>query len=306
MKKIENVAFVGRGAIGVNFATFVYDTLGRDHVAFICDEQRKKRYETEGIVYNGKNYDFKYVSNSSEFVKPDLIILATKYTAIDAAIAEMRPFVKDDTIIISTLNGVKSEEDLRKAFGRDKVVRCIARAMAIVYKGNAVTADPVGELAIGVEDDIDRENVESLAIFFDKCHLPYSLSQEIVKESWNKLMFNCGVNQTCAVYGVNYGSVKKNGEYHDRVIKTMKEVQAVANKLGIKITDQDLADTIDPLENFNPNAMPSMRQDVLAKRKTESELFAGYIVPLAEKFGIDVPQNRYYLKRIKEIEAAYK
>lgn len=305
MKQIKSVGIVGRGGIGVNFASFIYNTIGPENIAFIADEKRKQRYQAEGIIYNGKKYNFKYVSDVAEFRPVDLLILSTKYTAIRPAIEEMRPFIKDDTIIISTLNGVKSEEDLRAEFGREKVVRCIARAMAIVYKDNIVTADPVGELVIGAESEIDRKNVASLAHFFDQCHLPYVISKQIVLESWNKLMFNCGVNQACAAYNVPYGEVKKPGKIRDQVLATMKEVQAVANKLSIPITDQDVKDTIAPLDNFNSESMPSMRQDVLAHRKTELELFAGYIVPLGHKLGVSVPNNELFLQKITEIESKY-
>lgn len=305
MKNIKTVGIVGRGAIGVNFATFIYDYLGKDKLVFIADEQRKERYQASPVIYNGKSYDFKYVSSVSEFQQVDLLILATKYTAIEAAIEEMKPFIKNDTIIISTLNGVISEDDLRQAFGREKVVRCIARAMAIVYQGNTVTADPVGELVIGAEQPIDEENVASLRAFFTACHLSFVESDHILLESWHKLMFNCGVNQTCAVFNIPYGQLKPGMPYREKTITTMKEVQAVANKLGIPITDQDVENTIAPLTNFNSESMPSMRQDVLAKRKTELQLFAGYIVPLAKKLGISVPNNEEYLAKIQEIEANY-
>ena len=305
MKNIKTVGIVGRGAIGVNFATFIYDYLGKDKLVFIADEQRKERYQASPVIYNGKSYDFKYVSSVSEFQQVDLLILATKYTAIKAAMEEMKPFIKSDTIIISTLNGVISEDDLRQAFGREKVVRCIARAMAIVYQGNTVTADPVGELVIGAEQPIDEENVASLRAFFTACHLPFVESDHILLESWHKLMFNCGVNQTCAVFNVPYGQLKPGMPYREKAIATMKEVQAVANKLGIPITDQDVENTIAPLTNFNSESMPSMRQDVLAKRKTELQLFAGYIVPLSKKLGISVPNNEEYLAKIQEIEANY-
>ncbi len=60
-----------------------------------------------------------------------------------------------------------------------------------------------------------------------------------------------------------------------------------------------LADTLDP------DGMPSMRQDGLAKRYSEVDLFSGTVLEKAAKHGIDVPVNRELNRRIKEIESAY-
>ena len=56
---------------------------------------------------------------------------------------------------------------------------------------------------------------------------------------------------------------------------------------------------------FNPDGMPSMRQDVLAKRPTEVEQFAGVVRRLAKKHGMPTPANDFFYEKIREIEANY-
>ena len=48
-----------------------------------------------------------------------------------------------------------------------------------------------------------------------------------------------------------------------------------------------------------------MRQDGLAKRYSEVDLFSDTVLEKAAKHGIDVPVNRELNRRIKEIESAY-
>lgn len=298
--KIKNVVMIGRGAIGVIFGTFFQKGLGPDHFAFICDEKRKERYTKEGIIFNGEPYDFRYMTSQEANEKADLIILCTKYTAIQEAIEEMRTFVKEDTIILSTMNGLKSEDDLRQIFGRQKVVRCIAQKMSSVYTGNEVTASPIGELVIGAEDPIDEQNVATLKECFDEIHLPYHIAKDIKNEAMSKLMLNCGINQTCAAYHLKYKDVQKEGKMRDAVVATMHEVQAVALKMGIVLDDDDFAFWMKAIDALDPEGMPSMAQDVLAHRPTEIEIFAGYIVPLAHQYRIDVPYNEKYLSLFKQ------
>ena len=59
------------------------------------------------------------------------------------------------------------------------------------------------------------------------------------------------------------------------------------------------------MPTFNPEGMPSMRQDVLAKRLTEVDEFAGVVRQRAKKFGLPTPANDFFYTRIREIEAGY-
>ena len=56
---------------------------------------------------------------------------------------------------------------------------------------------------------------------------------------------------------------------------------------------------------MNPDGMPSMRQDTLARRPTEVELFAGAMRRLGEKHSVPTPVNDMLYRRIAELEAAY-
>ena len=48
-----------------------------------------------------------------------------------------------------------------------------------------------------------------------------------------------------------------------------------------------------------------MRQDTLARRPTEVELFAGAMRRLGEKHSVPTPVNDMLYRRIAELEAAY-
>ena len=48
-----------------------------------------------------------------------------------------------------------------------------------------------------------------------------------------------------------------------------------------------------------------MAQDRIAQRKTEVEEFAGTICRLAAKRDIQVPQNEWLYRRIRDIEASW-
>jgi 2-dehydropantoate 2-reductase len=49
-----------------------------------------------------------------------------------------------------------------------------------------------------------------------------------------------------------------------------------------------------------------MQQDIEAGRKTEVELFAGTILRLSKKHGIDCPVNQMLYNRIMDMEKTFK
>ena len=80
------------------------------------------------------------------------------------------------------------------------------------------------------------------------------------------------------------------------------QVQAVANAQGIPLNDQDLRNWVQLVDQLDPQAMPSMAQDMVSGRKSELELFSGTVVPIARKLSIDVPVLTSLLEKITAME----
>ena len=116
-------------------------------------------------------------------------------------------------------------------------------------------------------------------------------------------MFNCGLNQGCAAFYTTYGGLQVPGPLQDLFFAAMKEVQMVARKKGIVLTDEDVQAWFDVLKPMSSEGMPSMRQDILSKRKTELALFSGTVVPLAKQLDIKTPVLIDLAKRIEAIES---
>ena len=57
---------------------------------------------------------------------------------------------------------------------------------------------------------------------FDRTGLAYKVPDDILREQWNKLMLNTGVNQVTAVYGAPYSLIQKEGEARTMMIEAMR------------------------------------------------------------------------------------
>ena len=85
----------------------------------------------------------------------------------------------------------------------------------------------------------------------------------------------------------------------------MREVIDLSGKEGVKLTCEDMNKAVAVLRTLDPEAVPSMAQDRLARRKSEADMFAGVVIELGKKYGIMTPANYWMYKRVHEIEEAY-
>lgn len=305
MKTISSVGIVGAGALGVLYADFFTRALGRDHVRVLADRDRTARYQREGIFLNGRRCDFHYADAARETEPADLLLFSVKFGSLEEAIAQCRHLAGPDTVIISVLNGISSEEILGRAFGPEKIVWCVSQKAAALKEGNQATCRGVGTLALGVPQGRDRSRLERLTAFLDAVHFPYELPEDIWRHMWSKLLCNTGCNQVLMVYEGSYGAIQQPGQARETMIAAMGEVVRVANAEGVSLSEADITHWVEILDSFDPTSEPSMRQDGKAHRKSEVELFSGTIRRLAQKHQIPVPVNDWLYQRVREMEAAY-
>lgn len=307
MQNIDSVAIIGMGALGILYGHTIAESLGKGSVTIIVDKERKARYTANPPTFNGKPCPFVFCEPQEYPNKAQLLIFGVKGTALKQAIEEVRNLVGPDTIIVSLLNGITSETILEAAFPKAKVLYSVAQGMAATRVGTAVTCKNPGYLFLGLpQRRADREpQLNAVEIFFDRTGVSYRHEEDIERRIWCKWMFNIGVNQTLAVAEGTFADIQKPGEVRDRYIAAMREVVAVAEKLGIDVTERDVDEYIRIGDGLDPEGMPSLRQDTLAHRCTEVDFFSGALIEKAHEVGVPVPVNEALNREIKAIEASW-
>ena len=116
MKEIKNVLVCGIGAVGSIYANKINE-YNSEYLRVLVDESRLEKYKKNPKIFNGKPLIFNYILPSDETFKADLIIIATKFDGLKDTIKNIENFVKDDTIILSLLNGVTSEDMIAQKYG---------------------------------------------------------------------------------------------------------------------------------------------------------------------------------------------
>lgn len=302
--KIKKIAIVGMGALGLMYGQHIQEACGKEALFFVMDEARHQRHKNDVYLINGQQQAFTMVS-SREATPVDLVIVATKYSGLTEALEEMTNLVGPKTAIISVLNGITSEELIAQRFGDKNLLHCVVLGMDAVREGTSLTFHHKGLVKVGKVKEEQQEALAAVVEFFDKIALPYVVEEDILQALWAKLLLNVGINQTCMVYETSYGGALAKAEARESMFAAMHEVIAVAQCEGVKLTEADFEAAVKVISGLTYEGLPSMRQDALARRKSEVDLFAGTIIALGKKHGVPVPVNEHYYKIIKEIEAQY-
>lgn len=300
---MQTVGIVGLGALGVLFGERLLS--GGADVSIIADEARVQRYRRDGVLCNGEPVAFAY-KTPAQAEPVDLLIFATKESGLRGAMDTAEGFIGENTLILSVLNGVSSEETIAARFGEKNVLYCVAQGMDAVKTGSALTYAHAGVIVLGEkEPGAISPRVQQVADFLNAHGVTAQPVGDMVRRQWGKLMLNVGINQTVMVFEGDYGTVQRSGKPREIMLAAMREVQKLAELEGYPVSNEEFDGWVRLGDSLSPTGKPSMRQDGEAHRKSEVELFAGTIIRRAERFGLDVPVNRWLYDTVKKMEAAY-
>ena len=302
MKEIKNVIICGLGAIGTVYAAKIIQA-NDINLKILVDNSRIKKYTDNPTIFNGKEYIFDYITPEYQNYCADLIIIATKNNVLQDILLQIKPFVSSSTIILSLLNGIKSEDEIASVYGYDKILYSYYIGHTSTRYGRDVKQDGVFKTVFGEINNKEKsEKVLTVQNFFDKTGIPYSVPVDMMYSMWWKFLLNVGYNQASAVLNATYWDFQNCKKVNDFAVNIIKEGILIAEAEGVKNTKNLLTEISDSIKKMLPDTKTSMLQDVEAKRKTEVDIFAGYISVLGKKHGIKTPYNDLCYEIISAID----
>jgi 2-dehydropantoate 2-reductase len=224
-----------------------------------------------------------------------LILLTTKVPASVAALEPIAPMIRDDTTVIVLQNGLNSELIAREALrGHGVVLRGITQFGAIFERAGTIRYMVRGYTLLA-----KHERSARIAEIFNSAGLDCRISDDIEREVWRKLIFNCVVNPITAILATNVGDIVDPAlnPLKQRVIEECFAV-AAAEGVSLKVTLEEL----DAAYVGSPNIV-SMRQDLLRGRPTEIDYLNGAVVARGRVRGVECPVNEGLTQLVKGMEA---
>ncbi|MBI5252329.1 MAG: ketopantoate reductase family protein [Desulfomonile tiedjei] len=302
MKEIKNIAVLGAGAMGAFYASKFYNPSVFSTV-LVARDQRYDLLKADGLVVNGQHYSIPVVHPDEGAQPADLVIVALKNHHLPDAVHDLKNLVGGQTILISVMNGLDSEEYLGSVYGMDKVLYAIAVGIDALRQGNSITYTNPGKIYFGESDNsVPTKRVRQVQEAFERAGIVSETPTDMIRMLWWKFMINVGINQASAVMRVPYGVFQSSADAQTLMETLMREVLILARHVGVNLGEGDLNDWFAVLKTLSPKGKTSMLQDIEAGRKTEVETFAGKVVDLGKLYGILTPANQVVLSIIHVLE----
>lgn len=229
----------------------------------------------------------------------DVVLLGTKLYDVEAAAQGLVPMLHDDTAVICLQNGVDAPAIVERLHGAAHVVPSVVMingeiAGPGVIKHNAMNALTVGEL-----DGRASPRLERFVAIANAAGLEAMLSKDIRLEIWRKFLVLAPMAAISAMTRLPLARIRSEPETWRLAEMGMREVVAVANAEGVRLTEQDVQKTLAFVMGMPETWKASLTVDLEQGRRLEVDWFSGAVCRLGEAARIDTPFHRVALGVLK-------
>lgn len=289
------IAVVGAGGLGGYFGARL--ALGGAEVHFIARGQHLQALRDEGLRVVGPEPMHLPRVNASDDARSvgsvDLVMLCVKLWDTQAALEQMHPLVGEHTAIISFQNGVLKDQAVRAAYGAAAVMGGVGYvATTIESPGVIRQTGPMQRLLFG---EFDGSRSARGQAFLQAClagGIRAELSQDILREIWQKFVFLAGLSGTTTAMRKPIGPIREHAQTRSFLLDVMREVVAVGRAHGVNLPENYAEVRLELTDGLTYDTTSSMHHDLQRGRPLEVRWLAGAVVELGHAKGVPTPLNR--------------
>jgi 2-dehydropantoate 2-reductase len=299
------IAIIGVGGVGGYFGGKLAHA--GYNVTFVARGEHLKAIQQNGLVVKSIHGDFKVESiKATDDIKSigaaDLIITSVKAWQIKEIARELKDVINSNTTILSLQNGILATEELMEFINRENVIGGLCRIISKIESPGVINhlgLDPV--IIFGELDNSVTERIQKINEVFSGAGIRSIISKDIDADLWEKFIAIC-VSGLLAITKTTYGELRELKETRQLMIELFREIYLLSQKVGIKIDPDFVVRTVESIDKVPYNNTSSLTRDVWAGKPSEIEYQNGTVVKLAQKYGIDVPINKFVYSCILPME----
>lgn len=297
--KIQSVAVLGAGAVG-SYVIWGLSERKDIKLGVIAEGERAGRLK-KGCRINNVTYH-PDVWTPQEAHGVDLLIVCLKYGALPGALESIRAIVGENTIVMSLMNGVDSEDIIAEAIGASHMIYSVIKVASHKEDDGYyfVPETTIGIIFGELQAPYDSERVQAIEALFADTGIHYRSTKFAQEEMWSKFRLNVCNNLPQAILGAGVGCYT-DSEHMKAISDGLRnELETIAAAKGIDMSKIEASS-----KHGSPvraSAKFSTLQDIEAGRHTEIDMFSGVLMRMGKELGIPTPYNEYTYHMIKALE----
>eukprot|EP00929_Paragymnodinium_shiwhaense_P112096 TRINITY_DN80354_c0_g1_i1.p1 TRINITY_DN80354_c0_g1~~TRINITY_DN80354_c0_g1_i1.p1 ORF type:complete len:915 (-),score=296.95 TRINITY_DN80354_c0_g1_i1:170-2914(-) len=304
------ICILGCGAMGSVYAALLAEG-GNEVYAVDVWADHVKAINANGLRVQGprgdKTVKIKATTNVDDVGLCDLVVIATKASGVKDAAEKAAKLLKEDGVVLTIQNGLGAGERIAQHIDEKKVMLGIASNFGASLKGpghaehKSMKLICLGELVAGPKS----QRLERVVAAWKTSGFDVQGFEDIHQQVWEKFICNCTYSGSCTLTGMTVGDVLDNPAAWNVALTCAREADAVARKMGIKLSFEDVEAHVRKFGESVRGAKPSMLQDHEAKRRSEIDAINGAVPVQAAKVGLSAPANQIVADAIRAKESLF-
>ena len=306
-----SIAVLGAGAVGCYFGGML--ARAGAPVTLIGRRPHVVAITADGLYLESRNFQQHIPVSASTNVEAahgaDVVLFCVKTVDTESAANTLAPHLAHGATVVSLQNGVDNVERIR-SYVHGNVVPAVVYVAAEMAGPGHVKHSGRGDLIIGrlashdATDQAQQRELVNLADLFTRAAIPCRISEDIRVDLWTKLIMNCAYNAVSALTRTRYGQLASDPGTRNVIQRTVEEAVAVAEALGIRMSDGVLDAVWTLGAHMMPGALSSTAQDIGRGKRTEIDALNGHVVRRGAELGVPTPVNQALYALVKMLEAS--
>lgn len=290
-----NILIYGIGGVGGFFGAKLATT--RHHTTFIARGTHKEEIHQKGIKVKSIEGNFQIkpnlvTDNLEEIPVPDLVIFGVKSWQLPEVAKTLKPYIKPETILLPLQNGVSNSVTLADHFPTNQILGGLCNLISFIESPGVVRHTAFKPtLTFGELNNEKSQRIKLLSDLFEEANINYIVADDIHREIWKKFLFICTISGLGGLTCVPIGIMRESSYLYQMLKNTANEILFLAQAKGINLTQEDVSNVLEIIDNQDPESTASTQRDLMDGRPSELETFNGYVVREARKENIAVPVN---------------
>lgn len=289
------IAVMGSGGLGGFFGARL--CAGGADVFFIARGNHLQAMRTQGLRIEGPASihlpRVNATDDPAEVGVVDLVMLCVKLWDTEPALQQIRPMVGPGTTIISFQNGVLKDQYLRAAYDAAQIMGGVGYVATTIHRPGVIRqTGPMQRLLFGEFDGTRSARGQALLAACLAGGIDAELSENILREIWQKYVFLVGLSGTTTTMRKPIGPIRENPQTRAFLLDVMREVVAVGRAWGVDLAENYAQVRLQLADDVAADMTSSMHHDLERGNRLELRWLAGGVVELGQGKGVATPLNR--------------
>jgi len=283
---------IGAGAVGGYFGGRLVEA-GRD-VTFLVRGQRAEQMHKNGLrilsAHGDLNVRPRAITAEQIAGTYDLILLAVKSYALEAAMNDFSRAVGPATVILPALNGMRHMEILSARFGSDRLFGGVCRVAAeIDGDGRIRQLAEFQSLSYGEIDGSRTPRLEQAGLVLSGSGFDASISEHIVQDMWDKWVQLAALGAINSLFRGSVGQIVSVAGGAGLCLMLLHECEAIARACRYPPSRSLLERLAAELTAQGSPMTSSMYRDLKRGLPVEAEPIVGDLLERGRRHDVKAP-----------------